>query len=177
MMIKKMPQYQKELNKFSTHFHLAEECMKQYQNGVDKLCKVEQDLATQIDVEGERVKDPMKIMVPLLIDPAVRTEDRIRLILLYILSKNGSLLCLFRIKTGLGITEENLNKLLQHANIDAVEKETITNAGFLGLNITTDVSALVKHLCARENIILACVSPKCLRIGIQLPLEQQTPWL
>ncbi|PIO76176.1 Sec1 family protein [Teladorsagia circumcincta] len=84
-----------------------------------------EDLATQVDAEGERVKDPMKLMVPLLIDPVVKTEDRLRLILLYILSKNG-------------ITDENLNKLLQHANIAMAEKETITNAAFLGLNITTD---------------------------------------
>ena len=38
----------------------------------------------------------MKLMVPLLIDPAVKTEDRLRLILLYILSKNG---LLFLVKT------------------------------------------------------------------------------
>lgn len=46
----------------------------------------------QTDADGERIKDPMKLMVPLLIDPAVRVEDRLRLILLYIHSKNGTYL-------------------------------------------------------------------------------------
>lgn len=48
--------------------------------------------------------------------------------------------CFFNFINILGITDENLNKLLQHANISIAEKDTLTNFSLLGLNITLDVS-------------------------------------
>ena len=126
LMIKKMPQYQKELNQYGVYLHLADEAMTFYkQNQIEKLCAVEQDLATGIDKDGEKIRDPMRSIVPVLLDKEIAEYNKLRIILLLATVMQG-------------ITDENMSKLMEHAKISSVERSTILNMAHLGVTIIQD---------------------------------------
>uniref|UniRef100_A0A8C5CWQ6 Syntaxin binding protein 3 n=1 Tax=Gadus morhua TaxID=8049 RepID=A0A8C5CWQ6_GADMO len=120
----------------TVHLHLAEDCMNQYQKSVEKLCKAEQDLAVGSDVEGVKVKDPMRTLLPVLLHNH-STHDKIRAVLLYIFSLSGT-------------TEENLNKLIQNVKIEH-EREFILNWKELGVNIISAPSLFSRKPSRRER--------------------------
>ncbi|XP_050952736.1 syntaxin-binding protein 3 [Labeo rohita] len=135
-LMKKMPGFRKQMAQKTVHLCLAEDLMSHYQTNVEKLCKAEQDLAIGADAEGQKVKDPMRTLLPVLLHPH-DTTDKIRAVLLYIFSLNGT-------------TAENLNKLIQHVKIED-EKGYIQNWEHLGVPILNKPSMLSFRKPARRD--------------------------
>ncbi|CAO3662477.1 unnamed protein product [Umbelopsis vinacea] len=124
-MLTNLPQFQDLKAKYSAHLSIAQECMsifeKQKLNSVGNL---EQNMATGETPSGDVPKTVVLDMVPLLDDPYVTPLDKARLLMLYIISKEG------------GIFEEDRKKLLEHARLPRDLREAINNLSILGVKVT-----------------------------------------
>lgn len=119
--MKKMPHIKKQMSKQALHLSLAEDCMQKFKGNVEKLCKVEQDLALGTDAEGQKVKEHMRVLLPVLLNKDLDNYDKIRAILLYIFVENGT-------------TQENLDRLIQHAKIES-DGDVLKNWKYIGVPI------------------------------------------
>ncbi|KAM6065580.1 syntaxin-binding protein 3 isoform 2-T3 [Chlamydotis macqueenii] len=135
-LMKKMPHYRKEMSRQVVHLNLAEDCMSKFKSNIERLCKTEQDLALGTDAEGQKVKDPMRVLLPVLLNKSHDSYDKIRAILLYIFSTNGT-------------TQENLDKLIQNVQIES-DSDMIRNWKYLDVPVISS-SAAQQHKHPRRD--------------------------
>ncbi|KAF7726559.1 DEAH (Asp-Glu-Ala-His) box polypeptide 34 [Apophysomyces ossiformis] len=124
-MLSNLPQFQEMKAKYSAHLSIAQECMSVFErHKLNSVGNLEQNMATGETPTGETPKTIVLDMVPLLDDPYVSDVDKTRLLMLYIISKEG---CLF---------EDDKYKLIEHAKLQGPFREAIDNLSLLGISIS-----------------------------------------
>ena len=119
-----LPEFQQAKAKFSTHINLAQECMKIFnKKRLMDVGNVEQCLATGETPDGTEPKNIVVDMMPLLTDPNLPSSDKVRLLMLYIISKQG-------------IQDEDRRKFLDRAGLSLDESQSITNLSMLGVRLS-----------------------------------------
>ncbi|KAH7890774.1 Sec1-like protein [Phlebopus sp. FC_14] len=123
-MLASLPQYQEQREKFSLHLNIAQDCMNIFEK--DKLslvANVEQCCATGMTAEGKSPKTLVEEMVPLLDSREVINSNKVRMVALYIMHRDG-------------VPDEDRRRLYQHARLSMAEQDAVNSLLHLGVRIT-----------------------------------------
>ncbi|CAO2654762.1 Nn.00g114950.m01.CDS01 [Neocucurbitaria sp. VM-36] len=122
-MIAGLPQFQEMKEAYSLHLTMAQKCMEIFQkHKLPDLASVEQCLATGLDEDYRKAKNMADQVVRTLDEEEITPADRLRLIALYIIFKDG-------------ILPADLQKLLLHAQLPPPDGEVIRNLDLLGARV------------------------------------------
>jgi syntaxin-binding protein 1 len=119
-MLAGLPQFQEMKEAYSLHLTMAQECMNIFQHHkLPEVAGIEQTLATGLDEDSRKPKNALETVVRLLDDEAIKPADRLRLIIIYILYRDG-------------VIEEDIKRLLAHAGLPPQDAGVLTNLTLLG---------------------------------------------
>lgn len=118
-----MPQYTEMLSKYSLHIHMANTAMEAFNRmGLERIAHIEQDMATGEDADHKPVKNVISRLPIILSDPAVSREDKIRLLIIYIISQEG-------------IKDQDRKRLMELAKVSIQDQAVIANISALGVTL------------------------------------------
>lgn len=118
-----MPQYTEMLSKYSLHISMANAAMEAFNRmGLERIAHIEQDMATGEDADHKAVKNVISRMPPILSDASVSREDKIRLLIIYIISQEG-------------IKDQDRKRLMELAKISVQDQAAIANISALGVTL------------------------------------------
>ncbi|KAM0270430.1 hypothetical protein ACHAQH_009449 [Verticillium albo-atrum] len=115
-----MKEFAAQKESFSLHMSMAQDAMNLFQQyKLPDVASVEQSLATGMDEDNRRPKNILEQVVRLLDDEAITPSDRLRLIVLYILFREG-------------VIENDIVMLLEHAKLPRDDAVVVKNLAHLG---------------------------------------------
>ncbi|KAI1174606.1 Sec1 family protein [Nemania sp. FL0916] len=115
-----LPQFTEMKEAYSLHITMAQECMNIFQHHkLADMSPIEQSMATGLDEDNRKAKNVLDAVVRLLDDEAVSQSDRLRLIIMYLLYRDG-------------VIPEDVKRLLAHASLPPQNGEIISNLEQLG---------------------------------------------
>ncbi|KAF2143577.1 uncharacterized protein K452DRAFT_224633 [Aplosporella prunicola CBS 121167] len=118
-----LPQFQEMKGAYSLHLTMAQECMNIFQrHKLPDVSSVEQSLATGLDEDYRKPKNMADQLVRILDEDSITPPDRLRLIALYLLYKNGLL-------------PSDLQMLLAHAQLPQQDSAVLNNLDLLGARV------------------------------------------
>ncbi|MCJ1288299.1 vacuolar sorting protein VPS33/slp1 [Xylographa opegraphella] len=122
-MIAGLPQFQEGKELYSLHLNMSQELMNIFQKcRLTDVALVEQSMAVGLDEDYKRPKNLTDQIVRLLDDDEVNFPDRLRLIIEYVLYRDG-------------IFRSDMEKLLAHARLPAQDGEILQNLEMLGARV------------------------------------------
>lgn len=123
-MLAGLPQYQEGKEQFSLHLNMASDAMALFQKRkLGEIASVEQSLATGLDEDYKKPKNVADQVVRLLDEDDIIFSDRLRLIIEYLLYRDG-------------LIASDTQKLLAHAQLPPQDGEVIHNLEMLGAHVT-----------------------------------------
>ncbi|KPI35538.1 Protein transport protein sec1 [Cyphellophora attinorum] len=119
-MLAGLPEFQEGKEAFSLHIDMAERCAKLFQDHkLLDLTSVEQSLATGMDEDNKKPRNLADQLVRLLDDDSIVHEDRLRLLIMYVVYRNG-------------ILGGDIEKLRCHGQLSPMDGEILYNLEMLG---------------------------------------------
>lgn len=119
-MLAGLPQFQELKEAYALHLSMAQECMNIFQHRkLPDVASVEQTLATGLDEDYRKPKNIADQVVRLLDDESINPADRLRLVMLYVLYRDG-------------LIPDDIQRLLAHSALPPSENIAIQNLDLLG---------------------------------------------
>ncbi|OAX79973.1 hypothetical protein ACJ72_05704 [Emergomyces africanus] len=122
-MLAGLSEFQEGKNAYTLHLNMAQECMRLFQERkLVEVASVEQSLSTGLDEDHRKPKNLADQLVRLLDEDCVGPSERLRLILLYLLYRDGLL-------------PGDIKKLLAHSQLPPQDGEVLYNLDLLGARV------------------------------------------